>query len=148
MEKIPLLNQQNKTSRNPNIDFIRILAMFSIVVDHIIFHGKVIIKYNKYNKLKLLYVLCMWHVSSFGIISGLVGNKKHKFSNLLYLWILVTFYSLLLFFKYNKFSSFKYYSILISNIFPVINNKYWYFTAYFGMYPFYLLLILAYQLYQ
>ena len=136
MENFPLLQQKNKNIRNPNIDFLRIAGMFSIVIDHLIFHGKVIIKYNKYNKLKLLYVLCMWHVSSFGIISGLVGNKKHKFSNLLYLWILVVFYSLLFYLKYNSLISNGYYKTFLSNIFPIIHNKYWYFSAYFGIYPF------------
>lgn len=135
-EKIPLLVQKNNSQRNPNIDFIRIAGMFSIVVDHVVFHGQLMKKYNKYKEIRLLFILCMWHVSSFGIISGLVGNKTHKFANIFYLWILSVFYSLLFYFKYNNFHVSLDDDILISNIFPVVNNKYWYFTAYFGIYPF------------
>lgn len=74
----------------------------------------------------------MWHVSSFGIISGIVGNSSHKFSNLLYLWILVLFYNLLFYIKFNKVN----HKVLLIKFFPVIHNEYWYFSAYFGIYPF------------
>ena len=112
--------------------------MFSIIISHILIHGKAIKKYNKYIELNLLYILSMWHVSSFGVISGLVGSKKNRYSNLLYLWIIVVFYSLVFYVKYNI----KYLKppvlndIIKANIFPVIYKYYWYFTAYFGIYPF------------
>ena len=136
MEFLPLLKKKNVNIRNPNIDFLRVLGMFSIVVDHIIFHGRAMIKYSNYKEIKLLYIFSMWHVSSFGIVSGLVGNKTHKYSNLLYLWIIVVFYSIIFYLKYNDLIETSSYQLLLGNIFPVINNKYWYFTSYFGMYPF------------
>lgn len=121
-----------KNKRNPNIDFIRVLGMLSIVIHHLIYHGKAKVKYSQYKELELLNVLLMWHVSSFGIISGIVGKRTHKFSNLLYLWILVLFYSLLFYIKFNKINR----DILILKLFPVMHNEYWYFSAYFGIYPF------------
>lgn len=113
----------------------RILGMFAIIIHHILLHGKVIYKY-KYIKLNLLNILSFWHVSSFALISGIVGYKNYKYSNLLYLWICVFFYSVLihLIFKLN-FPIFKNRNI-IYEFFPVIFNRYWYFTEYFGMYLF------------
>lgn len=121
-----------KNKRNPNIDFIRVFGMFSIVIHHLIYHGKAKLKYIKYKELELLTVLLMWHVSSFGIISGMIGNKTHKFSNLLYLWILVLFYTLIFYIIFNKIDP----NVLIAKFFPVIHHEYWYFSAYFGIYPF------------
>lgn len=135
MENNSTVNLKIK-QRNPNIDCIRIAGMFSIIIDHLLFHGKAITKYNKYNELQLLNILCMWHVSSFGIISGIVGNKAHKFSNLFYLWIMAVFYCFIFYLKYSDSNQRSFNDIIISNIFPIINNKYWYFTSYFGIYPF------------
>ena len=136
MKNLVIVKKNNKI-RNPNIDFIRILGMFAIIITHLINHGQAIIKFPKYNhELKLLNIFCMWHVSSFGIISGLVGDKSHKFSNLLYLWIVTVFYSSIFCINYNKSNFQKYNVDLINNIFPVSSNRYWYFTSYFGIYPF------------
>ena len=125
-----------KKLRNPNIDFIRIIGMFSIIITHLLNHGGIAGKYRQYKDIILLNIFCMWHVSSLGVISGLAGNKTHKFSNLLYLWILTLFYSLLFYIKYNKIKSIFNDNNLVIHIFPVILNRYWYFTAYFAIYPF------------
>ena len=136
MNNIVFMNKKYKIIRNPNIDFLRILGMFAIIIHHLILHGRAINKYNKFkNNLHLLNIFCMWHVSSFGIISGLVGNKKHNYSNLLHLWILVVFYSIIIFNIYKKLAPI-FHDNFSKNIFPVINGNYWYFTAYFGIYPF------------
>ena len=123
--------------RNPGIDLVRILGMFSIVIDHIIVHGKLREKYNNDKILNLILIFCFWHVNSFGLISGIVGYKQYKYSNLLHLWFCVLFYSLsiYLFFKLFIPSYVNDYNI-ISLFFPVIYRKYWYFTDYIGMYLF------------
>ena len=132
-----LPKNNNKNLRNPNIDFLRINGMLAIIIHHLIYHGKIINKYPKYkNEINLLIILCFWHVNSFGIISGLVGNNKHKFSNLLHLWIVVEFYSILFYFIYNKYNDGKYTKNIFFILYPVIHRHYWYFTSYFGMYPF------------
>ena len=129
------INKMNKNYRNPNIDLIRTLGMLAIMIDHLLYHGGGFGKF-KFIELQLLNILCMWHVCSFGIISGLVGNKTHKFSNLLYLWILVVFYSFIFFIRYNPYKTFMKFSIIINNLLPVLTGKYWYFRCYFGIYPF------------
>ena len=129
--------KSNKKQRNPNVDFIRIIGMMAIIIFHLIVHGEIKNKYTKFkNQIDLLDILCKWHVNSFGIISGLVNNKSHKFSNLLYLWLLVLFYSIIFHLKYKNYENGKYTQNLINIIFPVIHGEYWYFTSYFGMYPF------------
>ena len=122
--------------RNPNIDFIRIAGMLTIIIHHILVHGEALFKYKHYSLVNILYVLSMWHVSSFGIVSGIVGNKTHKFSNLLYLWFMTEFYLILFYIIYNKQTKFLKNKAFITYLFPVIHKKYWYFTCYFGIYPF------------
>ena len=110
--------------------------MYSIIINHVLTHGKAIKKFSRFNELKLLNIFAMWDVSGFGVISGLVGYKSHKYANLFYLWNTAVFYSLLFYIIYNKLSHPIINVAFISNIFPVIHENYWYFTAYFGIYPF------------
>ena len=129
------LNLNNKI-RNPGIDFLRILGMIDIGTFHIIQKAK---KFNKYYKyLKLTEVLTKWHISTFGVISGIVGYKSHKYSNLLYLWLSAVFYSLLNHFFVKTFYPDKVMPNvkLIKYFFPVVFKEYWYITTYFRMYLF------------
>jgi len=109
--------------------------MIAIIIDHLLYHAGGFKKF-KYKELQLLNILCMWHVCSFGIISGLVGNKNHKYSSLLHLWIVVTFYSFLFYIHFYSITNLLSDNNLTTNIFPVISANYWYFTPYFGVYPF------------
>ena len=130
-------NENIKKLRNPNIDCIRIIGMLAIVLHHLILHGKIISKYPQFCKqMGLLDILTLWHISSFGLISGVVRNKNYKLYNLFYLWIQVEFYSITFYVAYNKCNDPKLNNNISTILFPVINEEYWYFTAYFGMYPF------------
>ena len=85
-KKLNIYNHNEKKAsfkkRNPSIDFIRILSMYAIIIHHIIITGKVIQKYKKYKELKLINILCHWHVSSFALISGIVSYKTFKYSRI------------------------------------------------------------------
>ena len=96
MENLLKSFQQNKNLRNPNIDLIRISSMISIILNHLVYHGGAPNKY-KYKEIYILTIPGIWHVGSFGAISGIVGTKTHKFSNLFYLWIVVMFYSIVIY---------------------------------------------------
>ena len=61
-------------------------------------------KYNRYKQLNLLNIICNWHVSSLAAISGLIGYKTFKYSNLLYLWFQTFFYSKVFSLIFNKFN--------------------------------------------
>jgi len=129
-------NKKNKM-REPGIDLVRILGMYAIIIFHFIYFGHLTKKYYKYHEIDLIYILTFWHVSSFALISGIVGYKSNKYSNLLYLWLQVLFYSFGIYLVIKEFKP-----IWINHekeklyeyIFPVVFQKYWYFTQYFGMY--------------
>ena len=77
--------------------------------------------------------MAYWGVNGFGIISGIVGYKKYKFSNLLYIWIQYCFYSVIIslyLYNNNKMSS----KSLILSFFPLLIVRNWYVNAYFSMY--------------
>ena len=126
-----------KKIRNPGIDFGRILAMFSIITHHILLHGKAIIKYRQFKELNKLNTSIFWHVSTYIFISGYIGYKSTRYSNLFYLWICTLFYSIgisqfFTIFKPHIFNK----KIELIDFFPVLTSNYWYFTRYFGMYLF------------
>ena len=124
----------NKKVRNHGIDFIRIIAMYGIVINHIIFKSK---KYKIFKELKILHILLFWHNNGFAFISGFVGYKRYKYSNLFYLWMCVFFYSVIIHFLYLKYRpQFVTNDKLYYNLFPIIFRRYWFFTSYFGMYLF------------
>lgn len=88
--------QKPKKIRNPGIDFGRILAMFSIITHHILTHGKAIIKYRHFKELNKLNTSIFWHVSTYIFISGYIGYKSTKYSNLFYFWFCTVFYSIII----------------------------------------------------
>jgi hypothetical protein len=60
--------------------------MVGIVFTHLLYQGKGLYKYNRYkNKLKSLYTYIFWHNNVYALISGIVGYKSIKYSNLLYM---------------------------------------------------------------
>jgi len=124
--------------RNPGIDLIRVITMLGIVYTHILFQGKGIFKYSKYkNEIQITHTLVFWHNNAFSLISGIVGYKSTKYSNLLYLWLCVTFYSVGIRYYYLLFKpGVRVNGELYKEYFPVIYKRYWYFSSYFGMFIF------------
>ena len=123
--------------RNAGIDMTRIASMHSIIVHHILVHGRAIKKYSKYKKLVLMNITSFWHVSTYALISGFIGYRSNKYSNLLYLWLWAIFYTTNITFYLNRFRpEFKTGKVNYIYFFPVILGHYWYFTEYFGMYLF------------
>lgn len=124
-----------KKVRNYGVDLIRILAMYGIVFNHLYNKKKILIKYQGYKELKLFHIFLFWHNNGFAFISGFIGYKTHKYSNLLYLWACVSFYSVTIYLLYLKFNpQVVMDEKLYHNLFPIIFERYWFFTAYFGMY--------------
>ena len=116
--------------------------MIDIIVYHTIICKLVKIKYPKYlKKFRIMQILLQWHISNFGIISGIVGFKTNKYSNLLYLFLYVLYHSLTIHYIIIKFFRIKYIFTISQRplrkyFFPVITNVYWYFSTYFKMYLF------------
>ena len=130
-------NAKKVKVRNAGVDMARIASMYSIVVHHILVHGGAIRKYNKYRELSLMNIISFWHVSTYALISGYIGYKSNKYSNLLYLLFWTIIYTSSITYYLNRFRpEFKTGNVNYTNFFPVIFEHYWYFTKYFGMYLF------------
>ena len=111
--------------RNAGIDMIRIASMYSIIVHHILVHGRAIRKYNKYRELVLMNIISFWHVSTYALISGYIGYKSNKYSNLLYLLFWVILYNASITYYLNRFRpEFKTGKVNYTYFFPVIFGHY------------------------
>lgn len=123
--------------RNPGVDLCRILDMFAIVTNHILGSSGFKKKFNQYNILKIIYASLNWHNCGFIFISGYIGYKTTKYSNLIYLWFWTFFYYIGIDIYFIKFKPHTYKeSIKFLDFFPVLTYQYWYFTCYFGTYLF------------
>ena len=89
----PIRNTPNQTKiRNPGIDLGRMIAMYAIFTNHILGYSGFKKKFDQYNILKVIYASLNWHNSGFVFISGYVGYKTTKYSNLIYICFWVFFY--------------------------------------------------------
>lgn len=124
--------------RNVAVDFLRIITMMGIVYTHILNQGKGFYKYNRYkHKIRSLYTYVFWHNNVYGLISGIVGYKSAKYSNLLYIWLCIVFYSVSIHYYYLKYKQGAIVKDdLYKECFPIIYSRYWYCTSYFGMFMF------------
>ena len=127
-----------KAKRNYGIDLLRFFSMINVINLHInMLTG--VLKNNKTAKYKtawLLDVFSFFAVDCIGLISGYVGFRRYRFSNLIYIWFIVWFYSvsisLYLYYVYKSITKQK----LIKNFFPILIKRGWYINAYFSMYLF------------
>ena len=132
------INQKIKKIRNPGIDALRIISMYNIILTHYIDFGHLYRNYPKYKRhLAFIHSFTDWHNNSFILISGIVGYKTNKYSNLLYLWITVFFYSVGIhkYIVYYK-NGYKVNNDMYQEYYPITFKRYWYFTTYFAMYLF------------
>lgn len=141
-EYIKIYSDENKQiiNRNYGIDLLKIISMINIIILHInLFSRKLSLKINN-PRTKIIWrieAMSYWSVNCFGMISGIVGYKKCKFSNLIYLWFQVTFYSVLItIFLYLKKNSQITKQNLLLSLFPILIKRHWYVNAYFSMYLF------------
>ena len=124
--------------RNAGIDLLRIISLIGIVYTHIVCVCKGINKYDRYKiKIKNSLTYIFWHDNVYALISGIVGYKSTKYSNLFYLWLIVVFYSLGFYYFYLKCKKGAIVSGELNNeYFPAVYGRYWYFSSYFGMFIF------------
>lgn len=114
--------------------------MINVIILHINKYC-LILTYNykspKFKSVWLLEIMSYWAVDCFGIISGIFGYKKYKFSNIIYIWFLTLFYSTIfsfLLYYIEKNHNIK--SVFINSFFPLLMKRHWYVNAYFYMYIF------------
>ena len=81
--------------RKYGIDLLRIFSMISIINLHINLRTGLLYLNSNNSKFKAIWRLesfSYFSVDCFGLISGIVGFEKYKFSNLAYLWFISAFY--------------------------------------------------------
>ena len=129
-----------KRKRNYGIDLLRIISMFFVCLLHTLFRGGILdevkIKSTNYFFAWFLEISAFCAVDSYALISGYVGvSSKCRLANFAYLWLQVEFYSLGILFvsaiiKQEMFTGGDFYE----HVFPITKEKFWYFSAYLGLY--------------
>lgn len=134
---------EKKDSRNYGIDLLRVVSMSMIIILHTLGKGGMLnaalSNTLEYNYIWFLEILAYGAVDIFALISGYVTyreeEKKLNLSNFIKLWFEVVFYSVLLTLIFNLlYPNLVRREDLIIAITPLINNNYWYFTAYAGLF--------------
>ena len=132
----------NKRKRNYGIDLLRISTMYLICLLHVLGRGGVLSgsKPQSFNYFLAwfleIYAYCA--VDCYALISGYVGiGSRYKYSNYIYLWLQVEYHSLgiMLFFALIKREMFSL-TEFFGQAFPVTSERYWYFSAYTGLFLF------------
>ena len=130
-------NKLNSRDRNVGLDLLKVVMMFLIVVFHFSDHGNIKIT----SQMPLTF---NWMLLAIARIFGAIGNcvfmfisgyflckKNFRMKRLVVLWLQVLFFSVIcriitIACGIDTFDG----KILIKTIFPVIFERYWYFSAY------------------
>lgn len=128
--------------RNYGLDALRMLAMFMIVILHILNQGGILNASGRFTSQYeagwLLESAAFCAVDVYALISGYVWvNAKYRYRNLIELWLQVLFYTVLttmLFWAFVPSSV----SVIewLKAFFPVMFNQYWYFSSYVALFLF------------
>lgn len=129
--------------RNYGIDLLRILSMFYVIVLHTLGKGGILSATvqgsTQYSAAWLLEVFAYGAVDIFALISGYVSfsesEKKVNYANYILLWLEVAGYGVVIVLLAQLIapdSVAK--SDLLTVLFPVTNDLYWYFTAYTALF--------------
>lgn len=123
-----------QAKRLHNLDLLRIVSIFMIILLHIIGHGGVLESVSGVNGyfVSLLKSLSIIGVNIFVLISSYIyTNKKQNYRSILKIWIQVIFYSIFIYLTL-VMMGFVQISIesLIFSIFPVFTRLYWFASVY------------------
>lgn len=126
--------------RDTNFELLRIVAMIMIVALHFNCHGKVMYYVEPFSK-KYYYTFfieyaCLIAVNLYVMISGYYMIKSEfKVKKIIKIEMQVLFYSLLIYVLLSLFGQAKFSKTeLINSLLPITTNRYWFVTAYIGLY--------------
>lgn len=128
-----------KSERNYGVDLLRVLAMFMIVLLHLLRQGGVVesVEPNSLNFhiTWLLEALCYSAVNVYALISGYVlCEKKFHLSRMINLWLSIVFYTFSIFIIMYFIGKEPINLNNIANaILPITRHQYWYLSSYFGL---------------
>lgn len=128
--------------RNCGIDALRMLAMFMIMVLHILMQGGILNASGRFTSQYeagwFLETAAFCAVNVYALISGYVWvYAKYRYRNLIELWLQVFFYTVSITILFRVFYPSSV-SVMewIKAIFPVMFNQYWYFSSYVALFLF------------
>lgn len=129
-------------TRNYGVDLLKIVTMIFVPIIHVLVYGGIVDNNQPlsmhYEAAWLLEFAVYCAVDCYALVSGFVGyGRKHKYSNLIYLYFQVIFYLVLCYtvfmIRVQELPQIREY---IRFMFPFAYGVYWYFTAYFCMFFF------------
>lgn len=131
------MDKHAKNNRNLGIDLLRALAMFFVIIWHLIGQGGLLghaqpgsIKYWVLSVVQILTICC---VNLYGLTTGyLMWDKPFRLSRVVKLWATTVFWSVavscVLFILFPETRTFE---EIVSMFLPILRGRYWFFTAYF-----------------
>ena len=140
------LNRQTDRQRQSNFELLRIFAILIIISHHFALHGGLDLNDNLVSLngfwMQFLLIGGKIGVNLFVLISGyfLINSKELRISKCIKLWLQIEFYSVIF---YVIMSLYKYYVIhsfvfsfkeLISVLFPLSNQQWWFASTYFVLF--------------
>ena len=127
-------------ARDTNFELLRIIAMIMVVALHFNCHGKVMYYVEPFSK-KYYYTFFIEYASLIAVnlyvmISGYYMIKsKFKTKKIIKIEMQVIFYSLLIYLLLVILGQVKFSKTeLVNSLLPVTTNRYWFITAYIGLY--------------
>lgn len=129
-----------KATRQLNLEALRIVAMFTIVLQHFLIHGGIMQAVNpgsiNYILAIFLKSVTLFAVNCYVLISGyFLVKSKWRIKKLLLLVAQVIFYSVLIYLLLVATGSIPFsLKNLLFSFFPILTKRYWFVTIYIGMY--------------
>ena len=126
--------------RNVGIDLLKIVLMIMIVILHILGRGGVLASCQylsaSYEVAWFLEIASYGAVNCFALITGyLCINARNSLAKLLDLWFEIFFYGVVIFLGfYIIWPDSIHLNAIYQLVLPISTSKYWYLTAYFGMF--------------
>lgn len=125
---------------NYGIEVLRILSMLMVVMLHVLGRGGILESANylsgQYHVAWFLEIVCYCAVDCYALISGYVMfDVDFKYTRYILTWLQVAMYSIgitlvFMFWNPQSFDT----SFGVKSFFPVLGRRWWYFTAYTGVY--------------
>ncbi len=134
------MGELRQDTRCYGVDLLKTLSMFMVVILHLLGHGGILwgsaqVGTVQYNAAWILECFALCAVNCFAMASGyLMVGKRVKYRKLLPMWLTVFFYVLLFLVVGNWILPGSVTASDWWNLLPVTSGKYWYFTAYVGLY--------------
>jgi len=127
--------------RNYGIDLLRLVLMFMVCVLHTLGQGGILkncaLGSANYNTYWFIEILAYCAVDAFALITGYTAsNKPVKYEKIVNMWFQVFFYSfiLTLVFTFVGIGGPLGLKEIIKSALPITFNRFWYMTAYFGLF--------------